>query len=144
MMPITVDCESRVSYREATVTDASTQWPRLQISRRPSKVSPFPALFYILELMKDRSRLREKSKMKLWKEYLRNHGRNLTLIRYPGFNRLVQVGLPNRLRGEVWELTCGSLFLRLGNPGVYARILKENAGRTSSSTEDIEKDLHRS
>jgi hypothetical protein len=82
--------------------------------------------------------------MKLWKEYLKNHGRNLTLIRYPGFNRLVQVGLPNRLRGEVWELTCGSLFLRLGNPGVYERILKENAGRTSSSTEDIEKDLHRS
>lgn len=103
--------------------------------------------------------------MKLWKDYIRRknatplpipisilnflllrpeHGRNLTLIRYPAFNRLVQVGLPNRLRGEIWELTCGSMFLRLQNPGVYAKILQDNEGRTSASTDDIEKDLHRS
>ncbi|ORY75652.1 rab-GTPase-TBC domain-domain-containing protein [Leucosporidium creatinivorum] len=92
----------------------------------------------------DPRKLREKSKMKLWKEYLEQHGRNLTLIRYPSFTRLVLVGLPNRLRGEMWELTCGSMFLRLHNPGVYARLLKENAGRRSASTDDIEKDLHRS
>ncbi|KAI5481518.1 GTPase activating protein [Pseudohyphozyma bogoriensis] len=92
----------------------------------------------------DPRKLREKSKMKLWKDYLQNNGRNLTLIRYPTFTRLVQVGLPNRLRGELWELTCGSMYLRLQNPGVYEQILKDNAGRTSASTEDIEKDLHRS
>ncbi|KAK4058097.1 hypothetical protein OIO90_000836 [Microbotryomycetes sp. JL221] len=92
----------------------------------------------------DPKKLREKSKMKLWKEYLREHGRNLTLIRYPTFTRLVLVGLPNRLRGEMWELTCGSMFLRLHNPGVYEKLLKDNAGRRSASTDDIEKDLHRS
>lgn len=114
------------------------------------------------QLISPLSRLREKSKMKLWKDYLRRalfllsrccphltprraeHGRNLTLIRYPAFNRLVQVGLPNRLRGEIWDLTCGSMFLRLQNPGVYAQILADNEGRKSASTEDIEKDLHRS
>jgi len=72
------------------------------------------------------------------------YGRNLTLIRYPSFTRLVLVGLPNRLRGEIWELTCGSMFLRLGNPGVYAQILRDHEGRRSASTDDIEKDLHRS
>ena len=72
------------------------------------------------------------------------YGRNLTLIRYPSFTRLVLVGLPNRLRGEIWELTCGSMFLRLGNPGRYAQILRDHEGRRSSSTDDIEKDLHRS
>lgn len=100
--------------------------------------------------------------MKLWKEYMQcekcpiaqraithrdtfiAHGRNLTLIRYPSFTRLVLVGLPNRLRGEIWELTCGSMFLRLHNPGVYAQILKDNQGKRSASTDDIEKDLHRS
>ncbi|GAA6001680.1 hypothetical protein JCM10207_002263 [Rhodosporidiobolus poonsookiae] len=92
----------------------------------------------------DPRKLREKSKMKLWKDYLKNHGRNLTIIRYPSFTRLVLVGLPNRLRGEMWELTCGSMFLRLQNPGVYAQILKDNEGRRSASTDDIEKDLHRS
>ncbi|SCV68775.1 BQ2448_896 [Microbotryum intermedium] len=92
----------------------------------------------------DPRKLREKSKMKLWKEYLTHHGRNLTLVRYPSFTRLVLVGLPNRLRGEMWELTCGSMYMRLHNPGVYVKILKDNEGRRSASTDDIEKDLHRS
>jgi TBC1 domain family member 8/9 len=72
------------------------------------------------------------------------HGRNLTLLRYPQCTRLVQVGLPNRLRGEMWETLSGSLYLRFANPGVYQRTLDENKGRTTTSTEDIEKDLHRS
>ncbi|GAA6000472.1 uncharacterized protein JCM10292_001531 [Rhodotorula paludigena] len=92
----------------------------------------------------DPRKLRERSKMKLWKSFLMQYGRNLTLIRYPSFTRLVLVGLPNRLRGEIWELTCGSMFLRLHNPGVYAQILRDHEGRRSASTDDIEKDLHRS
>ncbi|BGP28952.1 hypothetical protein JCM10296v2_000688 [Rhodotorula toruloides] len=92
----------------------------------------------------DPRKLREKSKMKLWRQYLQDYGRNLTLIRYPSFTRLVLVGLPNRLRGEMWELTCGSMFMRLQNPGVYEQFLKDNEGRRSASTDDIEKDLHRS
>jgi hypothetical protein len=54
------------------------------------------------------------------------------------------VGLPNRLRGELWETLSGSLYLRFANPGVYEQILKDNAGRSSTSTEEIEKDLNRS
>ncbi|KAF5359991.1 hypothetical protein D9758_007584 [Tetrapyrgos nigripes] len=92
----------------------------------------------------DPRKLREASKLKLWSSYLKTHGRNLTLLRYPQCTRLVQVGLPNRLRGEMWETLSGSLFLRYTNPGEYERILKENTGRTTTSTEDIEKDLHRS
>lgn len=72
------------------------------------------------------------------------HGRNLTLLRYPQCTRLVQVGLPNRLRGEMWEALSGSMYLRYSNPGFYEKLLEDNKGRTSTSTEDIEKDLHRS
>ena len=72
------------------------------------------------------------------------HGRNLTLLRYPQCTRLVQVGLPNRLRGEMWETLSGSIYLRFTNPGVYQQILDQNEGRTTTSTEEIEKDLHRS
>lgn len=92
----------------------------------------------------DPKKLREASKIKLWTTYLLTHGRNLTLLRYPQCTRLVQVGLPNRLRGEMWETLSGSLFLRYAHPGYYERILQEHKGRTSTSTEDIEKDLHRS
>lgn len=72
------------------------------------------------------------------------HGRNLTLLRYPQCTRLVQVGLPNRLRGEMWETLSGSIYLRFTSPGVYRQILDQNEGRTTTSTEEIEKDLHRS
>ncbi|KAG6906926.1 hypothetical protein DXG01_011352 [Tephrocybe rancida] len=92
----------------------------------------------------DPKKLREASKIKLWATYLRAHGRNLTLLRYPQCTRLVQVGLPNRLRGEMWETLSGSMYLRFSNPGFYEDLLKKNEGRTSTSTEDIEKDLHRS
>ncbi|THH10567.1 hypothetical protein EW146_g8334 [Bondarzewia mesenterica] len=92
----------------------------------------------------DPKKLREASKTKLWTNYLKVHGRHLTLLRYPQSTRLVQVGLPNRLRGEMWETLSGSIFLRFSNPGVYERILEENKGRVNTSTEEIEKDLHRS
>lgn len=72
------------------------------------------------------------------------HGRHLTLARYPQCTRLIQVGLPNRLRGEMWETLSGSLYLRFANPDVYHSILKEHDGKTSMSTEEIEKDLNRS
>ncbi|KAI8968087.1 TBC-domain-containing protein [Trametes punicea] len=92
----------------------------------------------------DPKKLREASKTKLWTNYLRTHGRNLTLLRYPQCTRLIQVGLPNRLRGEMWETLSGSLYLRFENPGYYEKLLAENVGRTNTSTEEIEKDLHRS
>ncbi|KAJ7483335.1 rab-GTPase-TBC domain-containing protein [Mycena latifolia] len=92
----------------------------------------------------DPKKLREASKIKLWAQYLRAHGRNLTLLRYPQCTRLVQVGLPNRLRGEMWETLSGSIYLRFSNPGFYEELLEKNTGRTTTSTEDIEKDLHRS
>ncbi|CAO1624045.1 unnamed protein product [Parajaminaea phylloscopi] len=92
----------------------------------------------------DARKLREKSKMKLWRDYLRIHGRNLTCTRYPQFLRLVQVGLPSSLRGEIWELTSGSIYNRFERQGEYERILKENEGVKTTATDEIEKDLHRS
>lgn len=92
----------------------------------------------------DPKKLREASKIKLWTTYLKNHGRNLTLLRYPQCTRLVQVGLPNRLRGEMWETLSGSIYLRYSNPGVYDQLLLDIKGTNSTSFEDIEKDLHRS
>lgn len=77
-------------------------------------------------------------------DWVAAHGRSLTLLRYPQCTRLVQVGLPNRLRGEMWETLSGSLYLRFANPGLYEKLTKDNAGTVNQSTEDIEKDLHRS
>ena len=92
----------------------------------------------------DSRKLRDKSKMRLWAEYLRENGQNITLVRFPTFHKLIRVGLPNRLRGEIWELCSGSMNLRYHHAGEYQELQKQFDGQTSLSLEEIEKDLNRS
>jgi hypothetical protein len=56
---------------------------------------------------------------------------------------MVRIGVPNGLRGEIWELCSGSIFLRFDHPGAYQEILNKYKDQVSPSQEDIEKDLHR-
>ncbi|KAK7743922.1 GTPase activating protein (GAP) [Cytospora paraplurivora] len=92
----------------------------------------------------DPKKLRDRAKMRLWAEYLRDNGRNMNLIRQPTFHKLIRVGLPNRLRGEIWELTSGSLYLRLETPTLYSDTLNKFEGQESLAIDEIEKDLNRS
>ncbi|KAI8384447.1 rab-GTPase-TBC domain-containing protein [Radiomyces spectabilis] len=92
----------------------------------------------------DSKKLKDKTKTRLWKEYFKVHGRNLTVCKTPRFGKLLRVGLPNRLRGEIWESCSGAMYQRFMNQGLYARILEENKNKSSLSLEEIEKDLNRS
>lgn len=77
-------------------------------------------------------------------ESIVDNGRNATLIRQPTFHKLIRVGLPNRLRGEIWELTAGSLYCRLQSPKQYSETLAKFDGQSSLAIDEIEKDLNRS
>lgn len=92
----------------------------------------------------DSRKLKDRSKMRLWKDYLDRNGRNLTIVRFPLFHKLVRVGLPNALRGEIWELTSGAMLSRWAHPGEYETLQRSNAGKSTLSMEEIEKDLNRS
>lgn len=81
--------------------------------------------------------------MRLWGEYLRENGHALTLISFPTYHKLIRVGLPNRLRGEIWELSSGAMYLRWANRGLYQSLLEQNKGAESLALEEIEKDLNR-
>ncbi|GAO17762.1 uncharacterized protein UV8b_04168 [Ustilaginoidea virens] len=105
---------------------------------------PDAGLGMIFRYPGDPKKLRDRAKMRLWAEYLRDNGRNATLIRQPTFHKLIRVGLPNRLRGEIWELTSGSLYSRLENPTLYADTLTRFQGQESLAIDEIEKDLNRS
>jgi TBC1 domain family member 8/9 len=89
-------------------------------------------------------KLRDRSKMRLWHEYMRENGRNTTLVRQPDFHRLIRVGLPNLLRGEIWEITSGSFYIRLQKPRLYQETLAKHEGEGSLAIDEIEKDLNRS
>ena len=126
-----------------------------------ARESPDVGLGMTFKFPGDPRKLRDRSKMRLWNEYFRglyrqppfswllltgelDNGRNAMLIRQPTFHKLVRVGLPNRLRGELWELTSGSFFLRLQNPQLYTKTLSKFTGRESLAIDEIEKDLNRS
>ncbi|KAI8053325.1 rab-GTPase-TBC domain-containing protein [Syncephalis plumigaleata] len=79
-----------------------------------------------------------------WKTYFETRGRNLTLLQLPDFHKLVKSGVPNQLRGEIWEVGCGSIYYRCSYPNRYRDILRENHTNVSMSTTEIEKDLNRS
>ncbi|KAF3482459.1 uncharacterized protein GIQ15_05218 [Arthroderma uncinatum] len=62
----------------------------------------------------------------------------------PTFHKLIRVGLPNRLRGELWEICSGSFYSRLRSPNLYQETLAKFSGRESLAIDEIEKDLNRS
>jgi TBC1 domain family member 8/9 len=92
----------------------------------------------------DARKLRDRSKMRLWGEYMRENGRNATMVRQPTFSKLIRVGLPNRLRGEIWEVCSGSFYTRLRNPHMYEKTIAKYLGKESLAIDEIEKDLNRS
>ncbi|KAG7661951.1 GYP2 [[Candida] subhashii] len=87
---------------------------------------------------------KDKAKMKLWFDLFQIEGRNLSMIKTPRFYKLIRVGLPNRLRGEIWELCSGSMYYRYEHQGEYAQILLDHKDKKSFAIEEIEKDLNRS
>lgn len=116
----------------------------LRLEDRKDNAPPDAGLGMAFRYPGDAKKLRDRAKMRLWAEYLRDNGRNATLIRQPTFHKLIRVGLPNRLRGEMWELTSGSLYLRLESPTLYAETLAKFEGQESLAIDEIEKDLNRS
>lgn len=58
------------------------------------------------------------------------------------------MGLPNKLRGELWEVATGSIYLRIKQRGEYERILTDiqlnKKNKLNFSLDEIEKDLNRS
>jgi hypothetical protein len=140
-----VDASAAATGEGASQADASAATASASTSSDPPPPPPYHAgLGARFKYPGDPRKLREKSKMKLWRDYLRVHGRSLTTLRYPQFLRLIQVGLPSALRGEVWEVTSGSIYNRFEHQGEYERMLSENKDRKTTATEEIEKDLHRS
>lgn len=87
---------------------------------------------------------KEKARLRLWFNYFKENGENLGIVKNHEFQKLIRIGVPNRMRGEIWELCCGSIYLRQAHPGEYSRILNEYQGKTSQAVEEIEKDLKRS
>ncbi|KAF1995942.1 acetyl-CoA synthetase-like protein [Amniculicola lignicola CBS 123094] len=133
----------RDSYSEYFLSDDASE-KRSGDEVKSGREHPDTGLGLVFRYPGNARKLRDATKIRLWREYLRENGRTATLIRQPTFHKLIRVGLPNRLRGEIWELTSGSFFLRLQNPRLYTETLAKYSGRESLAIDEIEKDLNRS
>ncbi|KAI8639361.1 rab-GTPase-TBC domain-containing protein [Parasitella parasitica] len=92
----------------------------------------------------DVTEVKDHKKLNIWKNYFNENGRNLTMVRLPIFTKMIRIGIPNCLRGEVYEMCSGSIYLRFANQGIYDQILETHKDDQSPALYDIEKDLHRS
>ncbi|WPH04953.1 Hypothetical protein R9X50_00785000 [Acrodontium crateriforme] len=139
MRTVAQDC-----YSEYFLYDEFDAVPATEKADGTARAPPDTGLGTVFKYPGNSRKLRDRSKMRLWHEYLKEHGRNTTLVRQPDFHRLIRVGLPNLLRGEIWELTSGSFYLRLQKPKLYQDTLDKFQGQGSLAIDEIEKDLNRS
>uniref|UniRef100_A0A673H8T6 Rab-GAP TBC domain-containing protein n=1 Tax=Sinocyclocheilus rhinocerous TaxID=307959 RepID=A0A673H8T6_9TELE len=86
----------------------------------------------------------EQVRERLWEEHFTEFGRGVHMFRTDKIRKLVALGIPESLRGELWlnfSDACSSLA---AHPNYYADLLEKCRGESSIATEEIERDLHRS
>ncbi|XP_043086423.1 TBC1 domain family member 8 isoform X2 [Puntigrus tetrazona] len=86
----------------------------------------------------------EQVRERLWEDHFTEFGRGVHMFRTDKIRKLVALGIPESLRGELWlnfSDACSSLA---AHPSYYTDLLEKCRGETSIATEEIERDLHRS
>ncbi|XP_077490901.1 TBC1 domain family member 8/9 [Amblyomma americanum] len=86
----------------------------------------------------------ETQKEKLWEEHFTEYGRGMCTYRTSSAQELVLAGIPDSLRGELWMLYSGAIHELETHPGYYRRAVSESLGKRNVTSEEIERDLHRS
>ena len=104
---------------------------------------PLPDPPYLMEdsgILTERHSVREE-----WQNYFVVNGRDVGMIRTRQLLSLVQKGIPDDLRGEMWILFSGASYTAF-EPNYYERLLNKNEGNPEfkSVLEEIEKDVKRS
>ncbi|KAM6474578.1 TBC1 domain family member 9B isoform 2-T2 [Liasis olivaceus] len=87
---------------------------------------------------------KETMKEESWNIHFFEYGRGMCMYRTAKTRELVQKGIPENLRGELWLLFSGASNEMATHPGYYSDLVKQSMGKYSLATEEIERDLHRS
>ncbi|XP_075446511.1 TBC1 domain family member 8 isoform X2 [Ascaphus truei] len=87
---------------------------------------------------------REQIKEHLWKDHFAEYGRTVCMFRTEKIRKLVAMGIPESLRGELWLIFSDAVTDLSSHPGYYSKLVEESMGRCCMATEEIERDLHRS
>ncbi|XP_038673570.1 TBC1 domain family member 8 isoform X1 [Scyliorhinus canicula] len=103
------------------------------------------ALFHLTESGSANSTMgMEDVKNQLWYDHFEEYGRTVSMFRTDKIRKLVAMGIPECLRGELWLLFSDAVTDLAAHPDYYANLVEESMGRCCMATEEIERDLHRS
>ncbi|XP_030641622.1 TBC1 domain family member 8 isoform X2 [Chanos chanos] len=83
-------------------------------------------------------------KERLWEDHFAEFGRGVHMFRTDKIRRLVAMGIPESLRGELWLTFSDACSSLTAHPDYYSKLVEESMRGSSVATEEIERDLHRS
>uniref|UniRef100_UPI0037E964D2 TBC1 domain family member 8 n=1 Tax=Semicossyphus pulcher TaxID=241346 RepID=UPI0037E964D2 len=86
----------------------------------------------------------EQVKERLWEDHFQEFGRGVHMFRTEKIQRLIAMGIPESLRGELWMTLSDASSELESHQGYYTGLVKKSMGHSSLATEEIERDLHRS
>ncbi|XP_069747154.1 TBC1 domain family member 8-like isoform X2 [Narcine bancroftii] len=103
------------------------------------------ALFHLTETEGTDATLgMDEVKKRLWYDHFVEYGRSVSMFRTEKIRKLVAMGIPECLRGELWLLFSDAVTDLATHPDYYAHLVDESMGKCCMATEEIERDLHRS
>uniref|UniRef100_A0A8C8DXX1 TBC1 domain family member 8 n=1 Tax=Oryzias sinensis TaxID=183150 RepID=A0A8C8DXX1_9TELE len=83
-------------------------------------------------------------KQRLWEDHFTEFGRGVHMFRTDKIQRLVAMGIPESLRGELWMTLSDASSDLESHQGYYSSQVQKSMGHNNLATEEIERDLHRS
>ncbi|XP_063809520.1 TBC1 domain family member 8 isoform X3 [Pseudophryne corroboree] len=92
----------------------------------------------------DTGMTREQIKERLWMDHFAEYGRTVCMFRTEKIRKLVAMGIPESLRGELWLIFSDAVTDLATHPDYYTKLVEESMGKCCMVTEEIERDLHRS
>uniref|UniRef100_A0A1A8MRR9 TBC1 domain family member 8B n=3 Tax=Nothobranchius pienaari TaxID=704102 RepID=A0A1A8MRR9_9TELE len=92
----------------------------------------------------DGNKSTEAAKARLWEDHFLEFGRGVHMFRTEKIQKLVAMGIPESLRGELWMTFSDASSELESHQGYYAGLVQKSMGQSNLATEEIERDLHRS
>ncbi|KAM7380087.1 hypothetical protein PAMP_003406 [Pampus punctatissimus] len=92
----------------------------------------------------DSNKSLEQMKERLWEDHFTEFGRGVHMFRTGKTQRLVAMGIPESLRGELWMTLSDASSELQSHQGYYTSQVQKSMGKSNLATEEIERDLHRS
>ncbi|KAM3607942.1 uncharacterized protein V6R79_016678 [Siganus canaliculatus] len=92
----------------------------------------------------DSSKSEEQVKEQLWEDHFLEFGRGVHMFRTEKTQKLVAMGIPEFLRGELWMTLSDACSELESHQGYYTSMVQKSMGQSNLATEEIERDLHRS